>query len=203
MSFSETDQYLMLDGDDGEEIKWLGLKELAKIHHDDELWSMRSTGVIGLLDCPAGRRGAKAGARGKKEVIFARGDAGLRKLVKLGGVPCTACLPDLKQGFWEAVNVTVKKVYGFENPRDFSKKTVLPYDACRVKWEKLAPILGGLPERLYVRPNLLNQELQLIATRFINLNLGIPEVGYYDPKPRGQDRFTAYNMDSFISRSLL
>jgi len=157
---------------------------------DETLWSARlATGLFGSPRCPAGRRGPK----GKREVILAQGASGLTELVDLGFIPCPVCKPETSPGFWEAVGVKAEEKYGVTSAAAFSDKTVVPFDALMINWEELAPIIQGVPGRLYVAPRLAQNDVKGIVDRFLCIGSGVPAIGCYDANAPG--RFRQYDVE--------
>jgi len=175
------------------EYQLLSLKGLIKYHTDPDimLWSARlSTGILGLTDCKSGNSGPK----GYSEVLLAAGDDGLQKLADLGFITCPACRPETTENFWEVVKDNLDSKYGIKSLDDFLNRDLLPFDARRVDWEELLPIIGTAPNRLYVPQGLEDQELLDLRRRFDKPNLSLPPIGYYNPKVDG--RFTEYKISS-------
>ncbi|MFZ2202696.1 MAG: hypothetical protein WAV56_04895 [Microgenomates group bacterium] len=159
----------------------LPLSEIVKLRHEREngfLWSARlATGLFGLPSCPAGNRGPK----GVNEVILATGDAGLQFLIKSGFIPCPTCHPEDVPGFVKAAAETIVAAYGsYLHPLSFADKKIVPFDARRVHWERLLPLITAAPDRIYVPSNLTELELSDFKERFEMMGFELPPVGYYD-----------------------
>lgn len=153
------------------------------------IWSARlSTGLVGRTGCQSGNRGPK----NQNEVLLAVGDAGLRRLIALGFITCPTCLPEKIERFWRAARGAVRIKYGITLLDDFIDKKVLPFDARRVVWEKVVPILKHWPDRLYVPPGLQHYELEALKRRFEKIGYGLSSVGYSNPEAAG--RFTGYEL---------
>ncbi|MBI4148712.1 hypothetical protein HY490_05455 [Candidatus Woesearchaeota archaeon] len=165
------------------------LTELTGYLSRDALHSARlSTGIFGDPHCPAGNRGPS----GANEVVFCVGQTGLVKFVELGFLPCPVCKPHRSEDFWDIVKEAVQVKYnqaGVEivSAEEFGSK--IPFDACRVNWEELAPLVGT-PNRLYVPKGQSQDELLKIKTRFETLCVPLPQVGYYDQE--SPNRFIEY-----------
>lgn len=154
-----------------------------------DFWSARlSTGLFGLTSCEAGNRGPKK----YNEVILASGDEGLNKFVDLGFIPCPSCKPEKVNGFWDKIQNTVNSKYGISTLEEFVDKKVLVFDARRVNWEELLPIVGKTPNRLYVPNNLSKSDLFNLNRRFVNAGFMLPPTGYYDSN--APNRFTEYKI---------
>jgi len=166
------------------------LIQLRKLQYRHSLiWSARlSTGLFGLTNCPAGNRGPKA----LNEILLAIGDSGLQKLVSLGFITCPVCRPERISGFWGILQDTIQKKYGLTELTQFVDKRILPFDARRVEWEEIIPILGGWPNRLYIPERLKEDELMKLKSRIENIGYGLPAVGYYNRST--PERFTPYNL---------
>jgi hypothetical protein len=153
------------------------------------VWSARlSTGLFGLTSCEPGNKGPK----GYSEVILAMGDQGLKKLVELGFITCPACHPENIDGFWGTVQDTVQTKYGISTLEDFVDKRILPFDARRVEWEELLPVIGRVPNRLYIPKDLSDSDLRELNGSFANIGFALPPVGYYNPEV--PERFTQYQI---------
>ncbi len=151
----------------------------------DELWSARlSTGLFGSPGCPAGNRGPK----GKAEVLLAKGDEGLRKLVQLGFITCPVCKPETTEGFWQVVGDAAKERYRISSLEEFVDKQVIGFDARHVAWEELLPIIGETPGRLYVADTITTDGLLFFRARFDKLGFKMPPAGYYDATAEGRFR---------------
>jgi len=158
----------------------------------ERIWSARlSTGLLGLTTCEAGRRGPK----GYNEVLLAVGDEGLNKLVNLGFITCPVCRPDKVEGFWETIKESVKQKYNLDTLEDFIDKEILNFDARRIDWEEIMPVIGKTPNRLYVPRELSEEELVELKTRFERMGVELPPTGYYDSEAEG--RFTEYKIPNF------
>lgn len=158
-------------------------------HGDQGLWSARlSSGLMGRPDCPAGNRGPK----NKHEVILARGEGGLEKLVTLGFITCPVCKPEETEGFWDKVKQAVEDKYHITALEDFANKAILPYDARRLDWEEILATTGGAPNRIYLPENLAEEALIGFKERFQATGFALPPVGYYDPK--AETHFTEYTI---------
>ncbi|MBN1544450.1 hypothetical protein JW898_03230 [Candidatus Woesearchaeota archaeon] len=159
----------------------LHIREMVKYVREQEqsafLWSARlGTGLFGLTSCPAGNRGPKSDG----EVLLALGDEGLVKLVELGFITCPVCRPDSVEGFWAAVQGTATRMYGVGSLEEFIDKDKIPFDARRLVWEEILPVVGKTPSRLYVPNGLDGPALVALDSRFRNIGFALPEVGYYD-----------------------
>ncbi|MGV8141654.1 MAG: hypothetical protein ACP5NW_04405 [Candidatus Woesearchaeota archaeon] len=153
-----------------------------------KLWSARlSTGLFGSTDCPSGNRGPKSSS----EVLLASGDEGLAKLIELGFITCPVCKPEYKNGFWTVAIDAVQKKYSINSLADFTDKDILPYDARRVQWEKIVPIIGEFPSRLYVPQGFKVHDLLSLEIRLRKLNPKLPEIGYLDKNTQPW-KFVAY-----------
>ncbi len=152
------------------------------------LWSARQTGLFGERDCRSGngrKNNEKAAHRrkvpkNKNEVILAFGPAGLAKLIEWGYIPCPSCTPEKNNHFWSLAEPAIKKVYGFHDITEFANKNVLGYDARRIKWEEILPVIGGAPDRIYLPKGLSLEELLEFKDRFLRLGFNLPPVGYMD-----------------------
>jgi len=153
------------------------------------IWSARlSTGLVGLTGCSAGNRGPKK----RNEVLLAVGDIGLCTLINLGFITCPVCHPENKEGFWNTVEDTVRRKHGIASLDEFVDKAVLPFDARRVEWEEIVPVLGRWPNRLYVPRGLQEHELAELKLRIEKIRYDFPSVGYYDHE--APERFTQYEL---------
>jgi hypothetical protein len=149
------------------------------------IWSARlSTGLFGLTNCKSGNRGPKD----YNEVLLAEGDGGLRKIVELGFITCPTCKPENKPGFWNAAEGVVNKKYGMNSLEDFVDKAKLPFDARRVNWGELLPVIGAVPGRLYLPQGLQDEELLELKKKFSSAGFGLPPVGFYDASAPGRFR---------------
>jgi hypothetical protein len=160
------------------------LGDVVSYDENGDLYSARlGTGILGNPHCSAGNRGPA----GSGEVLFAVGDEGLRKLIKLGFRTCPVCKPHESIGFWIIAKDAIMEKYPSIKSTEYFAK--LPFDARDINWEELAPIVG-LPGRLYVPKGLSAGELAAMKTRFGALGVPIPKVGWYDcEKP---ERFSEY-----------
>ncbi|MBU2561475.1 MAG: hypothetical protein KKD17_04195 [Nanoarchaeota archaeon] len=153
------------------------------------LWSARlGTGLLGLTSCPAGNKGPKS----DNEVLLALGDEGLVKFVELGFITCPVCRPDSVDGFWAAVGKTANEMYGVCSLEEFIDKGRIPFDARRLAWEELLPVIGRTPGRLYLPPGLDESDIVSLKSRFGRIGFALPEVGYYDHK--SEARFSRYTI---------
>jgi len=168
------------DGD----IREFSSSELWAYKQDEGLWSGRlSTGLLGLTNCEPGNKGPK----GKGEILLGIGVEGLRQLVDWGFIPCPICTPenpkfeaDRRWNFLYIIQNNIKKKYGFSNPRDFCDKSKLPFDARRLNWEEIIPVLDATPSRIYLPKGLKEEELKDLETRFNCIGFILPPVGFYD-----------------------
>lgn len=173
--------------DDG--FQRLALREIAREARrlGQPIWSARlATGLLGLPQCLPGNKGPK----NAREIVLAIGSLALAKLIEMGFIPCPSCKPGEMPGFWDAVAASVRRLYGIGSLADFVDKTVLPFDARRLDWERIVPVIGGFPSRLYVPKGLGPAELAQLRTRLSRLSPDLPAVGYYDPDSPG--RFHEY-----------
>jgi hypothetical protein len=167
----------------------ISLKEIEKL--DEQIWSARlSTGLLGLTSCLSGNRGPKSIG----EIILSVGDEGLIKLIDLGFITCPACHPEKTDRFWEVTQRKVIKKYCLNTLEDFTNKSKLPFDARRVLWEEILPIIKILPGRIYLPKGLSNEEIIELNKRFIQIGFKLPPVGYYNPEVPG--RFSKYQIPS-------
>lgn len=172
----------------------IGLRDLViyrrKQNPSPRIWSARlSTGLFGLTNCEAGNRGPK----GYNEVLLAVGDAGLRKLVDLGFITCPSCRPEKIESFWSILKETVQHKYSIISLEEFIDKETLPFDARRVNWEELLPVIGKAPSRLYLPKGLEERDLIGLKRRFDDIGINLPPVGYYNPNVA--EKFTPYTID--------
>jgi len=190
--------FVFIDG----KFKYMELGELAEVIglpknikfseysneiEDIHIWSARlSTGLFGLTSCRSGNRGPK----NYKEVILGVNDYGLRRIVELGFIPCPVCKPETIEGFWEKIDDIVIEKYGISTLEKFLDKDVLGFDARRVKWEDILPVIGDTPNRIYLPRDLSIDELLEFRKRFENIGFELPVVGYYDPS--SPKRFREY-----------
>lgn len=158
----------------------------------DFVWSARlSTGIFGLPDCKSGN--APHAPKGENELILALGDEGLSHLIDLGFVPCPTCHPEETKDFWNKAKETIRHDYPeLTDETQFLDRNLIPFDSRRVDWEKIAPFLTSLPNRLYVPPGLDENELISLKERLTKLRFEIPPVGYYDRLAPG--RFFEYKL---------
>lgn len=157
-------------------------------NYDSDVYSARlGTGILGNPHCQSGNRGPS----GSGEVLFAVGDEGLRKLIKVGFRTCPVCKSHEGPGFWNiAKDAIMEKYPSIKFVEDFAK---LPFDARDVNWEEIA-LFTGLPGRLYIPKGLSTDDISALKKRFAELGFRLPKVGYYDKdKP---DRFTEYKITS-------
>lgn len=171
----------------------LSLRELVKYKNQQEIppkiWSARiSTGLLGLTSCKAGNRGPKD----YDEVLLAVGDEGLKKLINLGFITCPVCHPENTKDFWETIRKDVKDKYAIDSLDDFVNKEVLPFDARRVDWEEIMPVIKKTPNRIYLPKGLSDNELLSFKIRFDDLGMKLSPIGYYNPDVPG--RFTEYKL---------
>ncbi|MBU1199081.1 MAG: hypothetical protein KKF46_01000 [Nanoarchaeota archaeon] len=153
------------------------------------VWSARlSTGLLGLTSCASGNRGPK----GFNEVVLSVEAEGLNKLVELGFITCPICHPEKINGFWETVKDRVDAKYNIRTLEDFVDKTVLPFDARRINWEELLPIVGQVPNRLYILKDLQDDDIITLNKTFNDIGFKLPPVGYYNPEV--PSRFTEYQV---------
>jgi hypothetical protein len=164
-------------------------------NYDSDVYSARlGTGILGNPHCSAGNRGPSDSG----EVLFAVGDDGLRKLIKLGFRTCPVCKPHESIGFWNiAKDAIMEKYPSIKSVEDF---VMLPFDARDVNWEEIA-LFAGLPGRLYVPKGLSTDDLASLKKRFDASGLKLPKVGWYDrEKP---DRFSEYDLNSIFPATQL
>jgi len=149
------------------------------------IWSARlGTGLFGRTNCEAGNKGPKS----ESEVLLAAGDRGLVKLVELGFITCPVCRPESVEGFWETVQCSVNTNYNLDSLKDFTDKTVLPYDARRVTWEEIVPMIGSMPGRLYLPRGLSSKEINNLRNWCDRKGVKHPSLGYYDDNAPGNFR---------------
>jgi hypothetical protein len=170
---------------DGQYLAW-DLWDLVKFLRSQNprplVWSARlSTGLFGLTNCPAGNRGPK----NKNEVLLAIGNDGLNQLINLGFITCPVCRPENMPNFWAIAREAVFRKYSIRSFAGFTNKDILPYDARRVDWEKIIPVVRQWPNRLYVPRGLSEKELRELKSRIQEINFGFPLVGYYDASSPG------------------
>ena len=155
----------------------------------ENIWSARlSTGLFGLPCCEVGNMGPKE----DNEVMLFVGNQGLVKVVELGFLTCPVCHPEKINGFWEVIRETVNRKYGIKNLEEYIDRDILPFDARRVEWETILPLINRTPGRLYVPKYLPVDELLQLKNRFRKIEFGLPIVGYYDAE--SPVRFTEYTM---------
>ena len=151
------------------------------------IWSARlGTGLFGRTNCEAGNKGPK----GETEVLLAAGDKGLVKLVELGFITCPVCRPETVEGFWDTIEDAVRGNYGITSLSQFTDKKFLAYDARRVAWEGIVPIIGKMPDRLYLPRGLSSNEIDNLRKWCDRKGVKRPSLGYYDDNAPG--RFTEY-----------
>jgi hypothetical protein len=131
--------------------------------------------LFGLVSCKSGKRGPKK----NNEVILGVGNSGLRKTEKS------------IDNFWNIINKTVNKKYNLKTLESFSDKKVLSFDARRVNWEELLPLIGEIPGRLYVPRGLSDKNLETLDERFNTLGFSLLAGEYYDSDFPGH--FFQYN----------
>lgn len=178
--------------------KLLGLMALRKYiilpNPRSNIWSARlSTGLLGLTTCPSGN--SEKAPKGYSEILLAVGDDGLHKLIELGFITCPACHPENADGFWDAIGNVVLKKYCIGSLNEFVDKTILPFDARRVNWEKIIPVIERWPNQLYIPKDVSKNELIQLRKRFekiITRDFILPPVGYYNPDV--PERFTPYQL---------
>jgi hypothetical protein len=161
-----------------------------KDSYDSMIWSARlSTGLFGLMTCSSGNRGP----RSSTEVLLAKGGEGLVKLINLGFITCPTCKPENISGFWDTIKDYVKEKYGITNSMEFLDKNFLQFDARRVDWEEMVPIIQGFPSRIYIPPDVPAHELANLEKRLKTLHPNLPEIGYLD-KAASPWKFVVYNL---------
>ncbi len=150
-----------------------------------DVWSARlSTGLFGLTNCVPGNSGPK----GPSEVVLGVGDEGVNRLIDLGFITCPTCKPENVVGFWDKVKDAVIDRYKLDTVEKFVDKSLLNFDARRVAWEELVPIMGSTPNRLYVPKNLERKELEELRERFSKMGMSLPPTGFYDAEVEGRFR---------------
>ncbi|HLD79778.1 MAG TPA: hypothetical protein VJA18_04415 [Candidatus Nanoarchaeia archaeon] len=168
----------------------MNLKDLVRSSRDQpqqQVWSARlSTGVFGLPDCKAGNRGPKE----TNEVLLSLGNEEINKFVDLGFISCPVCRPEETPNFWEIISDRVGRKYGLSSLESYVDKKMLPFDARRLNWEELLPIVGRTPNRIYLPRDLSEQDLVQFQERFTRIRFAFPKVGYYNPAVA--ERFTEY-----------
>ncbi|MDP3734257.1 MAG: hypothetical protein Q8R37_03430 [Nanoarchaeota archaeon] len=157
------------------QFRSLKLHQAAKGAGREELWSARlGTGILGFIDCPSGRFGPYQ----QNELIIAVGDQGLEKLVDVGFINCGSCKPaDTYNHFWDAIAQKVKDKYNLTSLDEFKK---IPYDARRIDWEELWPVIGQFPGRQYLPRGLPQDEVDAFRERLLLIDSNIPIVGYFE-----------------------
>jgi len=152
-----------------------------------KIWSVRiGTGLFGTTNCPSGNRGPKA----HNEVLLAVGDEGLNKLIQLGFVPCPRCTPEkTPPNFREVVQEKISDIFPL-SLEDFCDKKVLTFDARRVKWEEILPLIKEAPGRFYLPAGLSPAEVFQFHKRLYTLGVPPNKMGFLDrASPKG---FTEY-----------
>lgn len=138
------------------------------------------TGIAGLTLCESGNKGPKA----RNETIIFIGRQGLIESVNLGFLPCPTCKPDETIfDYWSIVEPAITERFGFLNPKTYIDRSILRFDAMRVDLEKLLPFIEKLPGRLYIRPNLSEEELSKRKKRLLTMvgqKGNIPALGFFD-----------------------
>ena len=177
------------------EFKNRTLRETVSLRKEKKpisIWSARlSTGIFGLTNCRSGN--SPHAPKGESEVALGLGDEALHEFIKLGFLPCPVCHPENVSGFWDAASDSILRYYpNLSNPTKFLDRSVIPFDSRRVNWEKLAPFLSNMPNRLYVPAGLDDRDLGVIKARFPRLGFDLPPVGFYDTN--SPTRFTEYNI---------
>lgn len=176
------------------QIENLSLRELIinrkEIHPQEFVWSARlSTGLFGLVNCPSGN--SSHSPKGENEVMLAVGDEGMQQLIKLGFLPCPTCHPEDQPDFWKKTKGTILSVYpAITDEKQILDRNLIPFDATRIDWEKVAPYLAKMPNRLYVPPNLNPSVLQEFKKRIDKIGFSLPLIGFYDRT--SETRFTEY-----------
>lgn len=161
----------------------LSLREVVHLKKEVEpssfVWSARlSTGIFGKLDCPSGNKTYVP--KGANEVILGVGDEGLAALIDLGFIPCPKCHPENVEGFWEKATPAINKKYPhLRRPEDFVDKKIVGYDARNISWKRILPYLSMMPNRVYLPPNLSEEELQEFKGKINKMGFSLPSVGYY------------------------
>ena len=172
----------------------LTLRQVVGLTKEQEprpfIWSVRlSTGLFGLVSCPAGNNPYVP--KGENEVLLAVGDTGLRQLIDLGFLPCPACHPEETENFWEKTKRIIECNYPeLSDTKQILDRGKVPFDARRVEWEVIAPYLTKMPNRLYILPNLNEQELRKFKQRIDDIGFSLPPTGFYDHA--SPTRFTEY-----------
>lgn len=175
-------------------FKNLSLRQVVGLRKEQEprpfIWSVRlSTGIFGLVDCPAGN--SAHAPKGENEVLLALGDTGLRQLIDLGFLPCPVCHPEETENFWDKTKGIIECDYPqLSDTKQILDRNIIPFDARRVKWEIIAPYLTKMSNRLYVLPNLNEQELKKFKQRINGIGFSLPPIGFYDHA--SPTRFTEY-----------
>ena len=145
----------------------------AKAH--GRVWSARlSTGLFGTPQCPSGNKGPKE----RNEVVLGLGNSGLQELVKLGFIPCPTCEPNNTDGY-VAAEPTVLEEYGIPLEK-FADKTIVGYDARRVEYERILPLIGKPPSRFYLPAGLEQGEIDTFKQRMHDMGFAIDSPWYYE-----------------------
>jgi hypothetical protein len=183
-----TDKYLVVFNE--EYMERMSLRELAITLDPDDpdlkrvpVWSARlGTGAFGYMNCKSGNRGPKDA----NEVILAPGYYGLTALINLGFITCSECKPEQSDIKHQVTDIVYSK-YGlfFE---EFLDKSIVPYDAARVEWEKIFPLVGR-PGRIYLRTGATQDEVDNAYERLQRMDLSSDDVGYMD---RSNQRFVRF-----------
>ncbi|HUC94923.1 MAG TPA: hypothetical protein VMR19_02910 [Candidatus Saccharimonadales bacterium] len=172
----------------------LSLRQIVGLRKEMEprpfIWSARlSSGLFGLTGCPAGN--SPHAPKGENEVLLALGDNGLRQLIDMGFLPCPTCHPEDTENFWEKTKGIIGCNYPeLSDTKQILDRNIVPFDARRVEWEVVAPYLSKMPNRLYVLPNLDEQELGKFKQRINDIGFSLPPTGFYDRT--SPTRFTEY-----------
>lgn len=164
-------------------------QSLSKCPNDESIkvWSGRlSTGLFGLTNCKSGNRGPKR----YNEIILASGNQGLNKLIELGFITCPQCRPEQTRGFWQTIKDSVYKKYSLNSLEEFTNKCTLPFDARRISWEEILPVIKTPPGRIYLPKGLAMEDLIQFQGRFLDNGFNLPQAGYYNPEV--PERFTKY-----------
>ncbi|HKL24551.1 MAG TPA: hypothetical protein VJ912_04400 [Candidatus Nanoarchaeia archaeon] len=167
------------------------LKEIAEyaFNKKENIWSARiSSGLFGLTNCKAGNRGPKK----YNEIILGIGNEGLNKIIDLGFITCPVCKPEKTANFWEIIKYKVNEKYNINTLENFTDKNILNFDARRIKWEEILPIINNVPNRIYIPKNLSKKEIKDFKNRFLKTGFKIPAIGYYSPNV--SERFTKYDI---------
>ncbi|NQU78995.1 hypothetical protein HQ545_04465 [Candidatus Woesearchaeota archaeon] len=187
MCFSTTKYVTFFDDQYGK----LDIFDIVKLKNEQRqspnLWSASlSYGLLGSVRCRPGIMASKD----NNEVLLAFGDEGLEKLVDLGFITCATCQPEQTPGFWDVIRKIVRENYGIQSLNEFVNKDVIPYDASRVRWEELIPIIGRCPDRLYLAKDMTMPAMLQLKTRFNRMGFDLPPVGFYDTN--APERFVEY-----------